>query len=165
VKALQRDRRVVERLERDKEAKRQRAELRRAKKKLAESAHVRPNAATGIALERKLIQVATQGVVALFNATEKYRKSLEAKNGDAISKEGFMTMLKGSSAGSTADTRDPVKKRKWAALSEEPNEALSDDLWDGGPAEGSPGEEGNDSDRLSTTSGSDHDLDESSDPD
>eukprot|EP00455_Lapot_gusevi_P053631 TRINITY_DN8414_c0_g1_i3.p1 TRINITY_DN8414_c0_g1~~TRINITY_DN8414_c0_g1_i3.p1 ORF type:complete len:209 (-),score=60.85 TRINITY_DN8414_c0_g1_i3:24-593(-) len=61
--------------------RRKERELRREKKLLADLEHVIPDFSTGD-YEKKLLKIATRGVVTLFNAVAKHQKSLDNKADD-----------------------------------------------------------------------------------
>lgn len=68
-------------------------EARRERRRFEGAARVVPDAATGAAIERKLRETGTRGVVALFNAVRKAQKGGE-EEGEVVSKEGFLEMVR-----------------------------------------------------------------------
>lgn len=109
---------VQKQLEEGREEKRRYKELRQKKLKFESNARVIPDAATGAALERKLLETATKGTVALFNAVAKAQKAVEdssrkkkKEKGQPVSRENFMSMMKAGVSKSTVLPTGP-KTRK-----------------------------------------------------
>lgn len=91
---------TLKELAEDIEQRRRQKEHKRAKLRFQQNAHVIPDAATGVTLEKSLLTIATKGTVALFNAVAKAQKvrkddhMAEKQKGPPVSKKAFLDMMK-----------------------------------------------------------------------
>lgn len=91
---------VLKEISEEREQKRRQKEHKKKKLQFEQNARVVPDAATGAALEKTFLTIATKGTVALFNAVSKaqkvsnVKKSSMKQKGPAISKKAFMEMMK-----------------------------------------------------------------------
>lgn len=91
---------VLKEISEEREQKRRQKEHKKKKLQFEQNARVIPDAATGAALEKTFLTIATKGTVALFNAVSKAQKVSNVKKtstkqkGPAVSKKAFMEMMK-----------------------------------------------------------------------
>lgn len=127
---------VLKDISEEREQKRRQKEHKRKKLQFEQNARVVPDAASGAALEKTLLTIATKGTVALFNAVSKAQrvsnenKATTKQKGPAVSKKAFMDMMKENiakmdtaplqsendedQAGSYNETKKPPRLRaKW----------------------------------------------------